>query len=111
MSEGSIFDERRTTIELTDDEPETAPQPEKIVSADKLNDWLRLTFRKGTPARALLGALLGMVLAVLLVRYGVWKTLLLIVLGVLGAFIGGVEHKVKWLRDTINRLFPARNEE
>ncbi len=65
-------------------------------------------FQTGTPECAILCALFAMVLALLYLSLGFWKTVFVALLMVLGAFIGGVPHKKQWIKDLINRLFPAR---
>lgn len=62
----------------------------------------------GTPACGLLGLVVGVVLAVLLIVVGFWKTLLVAVLACIGALLGGVRDKSQWLKDIINRLFPPK---
>ena len=65
-------------------------------------------FTIGTSECAIFFAVAAMVLALLLLTIGFWKALLVAVLMLAGAFIGGVEDKRQWLKNVINRLFPAR---
>ena len=64
-------------------------------------------FRIGTPECGVFSALLALVIAVLFMKVGFWKTILITVLMLLGAFIGGVQDKKKWFSNTVNKIFPA----
>ena len=68
-----------------------------------------LAFTMGTPECAVFSAVLAMIAALLFLWLGFWKTVFIALLTALGAFIGGVKNKLDWLRDCINRLFPARS--
>lgn len=80
------------------------------ITPDVVNDWLRELLRWGTPACAAFCGLCGVVLAILLLTAGFWKTLFITLLCVIGVFVGGVKEKTQWVKDTINRLFPPKNE-
>lgn len=80
------------------------------VTPDTINAWISQLVRWGTPACAALCGLGGVLLAVLLLTVGFWKTLFIAILCVLGVFVGGVKEKGKWVKDTINRLFPPKDE-
>lgn len=71
--------------------------------------FLGQAFRIGTPECAVFSAAVAMVLGLLLLWIGFWKTLFIFCLMAVGAFIGGVADKREWLRDLINRLFPAKS--
>ena len=64
-------------------------------------------FKIGTPECGVFSALLALVIAVLFMKVGFWKTILITVLMLLGAFIGGVKDKKQWFSSAANRLFPA----
>lgn len=64
-------------------------------------------FTKGTPHCAIACALLGILIALLLLWAGVWRTLLVVVLVALGAFIGGVKDKKAFLRKLVGRIDSA----
>ena len=67
-----------------------------------------MNLKKGTPA---CGLLLGAVLAVLgaLVMWiGFWKTLVLALLFGLGYFLGAVEKKRDFLKNTANKVIPDK---
>ncbi len=63
--------------------------------------------RIGTPECAVFCASVAMVLALLFLLVGFWRTVLIAALMGIGAFIGGVKNKKKWLTDRINKIFPA----
>ncbi len=58
--------------------------------------------------RTLLGALLGVGAACLFMWLGFWKTVFILGMAGLGAFLFGVDHKMDALKNCINRLFPSR---
>ena len=63
--------------------------------------------RIGTPECAVFCAVAAMALALLFLLVGFWRTVLIAVLMLLGAFIGGVKDKKQWISDRINKLFPT----
>lgn len=75
------------------------------------NKWSAFTknmFKVGTPECAVFFGAAAMVLALLFLLVGFWKTLLIAALVLAGAFIGGVKDKKEWLRNLVNRLFPPK---
>lgn len=66
-------------------------------------------FTIGTPECAIFFAVAAMVLGLLILTIGFWKALLVAVLMLIGGFLGGVKNKKQWLKNVINRLFPARS--
>lgn len=62
----------------------------------------------GTAECAIFFAILAMVLALLFLSLGFWKTVLIAVLVCVGLFLGGVKNKKEWITDRINKLFPPR---
>ena len=70
--------------------------------------FLHQAFRIGTPECAVFCAGVAMLLGLLFLWIGFWKTLLIFCLMLLGMFIGGVEDKREWLGEAINRLIPAK---
>ena len=67
-------------------------------------------FKKGTPGYGLLIGICFVVLGVLLLTIGFWKTLLLAVLFAVGFFLGTVENKEQFVKDAANRLIPEKKE-
>ncbi len=61
----------------------------------------------GTPQCALFCGFLGLVLAVLLLTIGFWRTLMLAVFMLLGAFIGGVKDKRAFVQEKLSALVPS----
>lgn len=74
----------------------------------KLNAFLKKILHVGTPECAVFAGVLAMVLAVLILCVGLWKTLLVAVFVAIGLFIGGVPDKKNKLKNLLNRLFPAK---
>lgn len=70
-------------------------------------DWLKI----GTPQCGVFGALCGVVLAVLLLTIGFWKTLFIFLFAAIGLFIGLVKDKKGAVRGVINRGFPSTSEQ
>ena len=75
---------------------------------DEANAFVRSLMTVGSPVCAAFWAVLGIVLAVLLLTIGLWRTLFIATLAALGAFLGGVRSKSRFFRDLINRLFPPK---
>lgn len=110
--------ENRITF-VNEDEPaveetvvkETVQADAKPVTPDGLNAWLPALLKWGTPLCGVFCGVVGAIVAVLIMCIGFWQTLFVAVLAAVGAFVGAVPNKVKWIRDTINRLFPPKNQE
>ncbi|MBQ7455409.1 MAG: DUF2273 domain-containing protein [Clostridia bacterium] len=66
-------------------------------------------FRPGTALCGVTYALLGIVLAVLLLTIGFWKTLFILALAGIGAVLGGVSQKKDVIRDAVNKRFPSKD--
>ena len=64
---------------------------------------------KNSLRNKLIGAGCGVVLGVLLLTMGFWKTLLLGGLAVAGAYFFGVSDKSQSLKEFINRVFPPKD--
>lgn len=62
----------------------------------------------GTAECAIFFAVIAMVLALLFLALGFWKTVLIAVLMAAGLFIGGVKDKKAWVSEKINHLFPPK---
>ena len=74
----------------------------------KRKEFTAKILQVGTAECAVFFAALAMVLALLFLALGFWKTVLIAVLVCLGLFIGGVKNKKQWLTEKINRLFPPK---
>ena len=68
-------------------------------------------FKKGTPACGLALGTLFVLIAVLWMTIGFWKTLLLTALFALGYFLGTTENKRDLIRETANRMIPKKEAE
>ena len=67
-----------------------------------------MNLKKGTPAYGLLlGGVLTLVGALVMI-IGFWKTLVLCLLFGLGYFLGTVENKREFMKNTANRLIPDK---
>lgn len=75
---------------------------------EKWKGSLRNMLKVGTPECAVFCAAAAMVLALLLLLIGFWKTLLVVLIVCVGAFIGGVKDKKQFISRLVNRLFPPR---
>lgn len=64
----------------------------------------------GTPRCGLICALIGTVIALLMLFVGFWRTLLVMLFAAAGYYVGGVEHKSEAFRRVVNRLFPPKGE-
>lgn len=78
---------------------------------NKIVAFFKKAFKVGTPECAIFFAAVAMVVAILILTVGLWKTLLVALFIGLGLFIGGVSDKKDKLRNLINTLFPARKPE
>lgn len=67
-------------------------------------------FQVGTAECAIFFAFVAMVLALLFLALGFWKTVLIAVLMAAGLFIGGVKDKKAWITTKINKLFPPKQQ-
>ncbi len=76
---------------------------------NKKNAFTAKILQVGTAECAIFFAVVAMVLAVLMLYLGFWKTLLIAALVCVGLFLGGVKNKKEWLTQWINRLFPPKS--
>lgn len=72
------------------------------------NSFFDRAFQIGTPECAVFCAVVAMVLGLLLLWVGFWNTVLIFLLMLLGAFIGGVKNKKQWIKKMLNRVIPDR---
>ena len=64
----------------------------------------------GTPKCGLVCALLGAVLALMLVFLGFWRTLFVAFFAAVGYFLGACDNKTDTIKGWINKRFPPKNE-
>ena len=64
----------------------------------------------GSRACGIACAFLGVVLALLLLYAGFWRTLFVALMAALGYFMGRVSDKKTFVRDTVNRVIPEKNQ-
>ncbi len=62
----------------------------------------------GNTSCALFCAAVGVLIAVLLLTIGFWRTLFIAVMFFLGLFIGGVSDKKAFISGTVNKYFPQK---
>ena len=67
-----------------------------------------MNLKKGTPACGLILGTVLVVLGALVMWIGFWKTLLLGLLFALGYFLGAIDKKKEFLKNTANRLIPEK---
>lgn len=68
-------------------------------------------FKRGTPAFGLfLGALL-LICGALIMWLGFWRTLVLALLFAVGYFLGAVQDKSAFVRDSVSRVMPEKKSE
>ena len=63
----------------------------------------------GTPLCSLVYAAIGVVIAVLLLTIGPWKTLFIVAFGAVGGLLGGIGNKQEAVREIVNRRFPEKD--
>ncbi len=67
-------------------------------------------FRIGTPLCGVVCAMLGALLALMLLYMGFWRTLFVAALAAAGYFVGASKDKGEALKNCINKLFPPKGE-
>lgn len=67
------------------------------------NGFIKRLFTPGTVECAIGCGVLGIIVALLLLWIGVWRTLLIVVLVAIGVFIGGVKDKRAFLSKLLNK--------
>ena len=67
-------------------------------------------WKMGTPQGGAACAVLGALLALMLLFLGFWRTLVVALFAAGGYFIGGTQNKGEALKDLINRCFPPKGE-
>ncbi len=69
-------------------------------------NWLQV----GTTRCGIVYGLIGVLVAVLLMVIGFWKTFFIAAMFALGFVLGAVNHKTAFIKAFINRLFPPKGE-
>lgn len=67
-----------------------------------------MNLKKGTPACGLIHGTVLVVLGALVMWIGFWKTLVLALLFALGYFLGAIDQKREFLKNTANKLIPEK---
>ena len=67
-----------------------------------------MNLKKGTPACGLILGTVLVVLGALVMWIGFWKTLVLALLFALGYFLGAIDKKKEFLKNTANRLISEK---
>lgn len=67
-----------------------------------------MNLKKGTPACGLILGTVLVVLGALVMWIGFWKTLVLALLFTLGYFLGAIDKKKEFLKNTANKLIPEK---
>ena len=67
-----------------------------------------MNLKKGTPACGLILGTVLVMLGALVMWIGFWKTLVLALLFALGYFLGAIDKKKEFLKNTANRLIPEK---
>lgn len=66
--------------------------------------------RRGTPAFGLCLGLIFVLIGVLIMTIGFWKTLIITALFAAGYFLGAVDNKTQLLKNTVNRIVPEKED-
>ncbi len=75
-----------------------------------VEELLKELFKPGTPQYGILWGVVFVLLAILLLTIGFWKTLFLVILFLLGMFVGAVKDKEAFIKNLINKIFPPRRD-
>jgi len=75
---------------------------------NRSDSFFKNMFKIGTPECAITFSVIAMILALLYLLLGFWKTLLIAALMLLGGFLGGVKNKKDYISSLINRFFPPK---
>lgn len=73
-----------------------------------LSDFLQEMITIGTPACGLAGGIAGVIIAALLLSIGLWKTLFVAAVCLVGVFLCGVKEKSEFIKAVINKLLPSK---
>ncbi len=67
-------------------------------------------FQIGTPECGLLCGAIGILIALMVLFLGFWRTLFVALLFACGYFFGGVANKGEAVKKVINKVFPPKDE-
>lgn len=76
----------------------------------RMDEFFRELFTWGTPQCGFVCGVLGFIIALLLVLVGFFKTLFIVAICAVCAFLGGVGNKQKTIKDFLNGLFPPKGQ-
>lgn len=74
----------------------------------RVEEFLREMLEWGTPQCGIVCGIAGILLAIFLLTIGFWKTLFVILLFLVGLFIGAVRDKQTFVKNLINKVFPPK---
>ena len=77
---------------------------------DKSKEYLQNMFKVGTPECAISMGLAGLVLGVMFLLLGFWQTILVALIVIVFAFLGGVKEKKAFVAKFVNRIFPQKTD-
>ncbi len=109
VSEGSVMEQLEEAAPVREETPRQEEAPVRTAPQPKVTLQTTGGENRDSTRNKLIGAGCGIVLGVLLLTVGFWKTLLLGGLGCLGAYIFGVSDKQQSLKEFINRVFPPKD--
>jgi len=67
--------------------------------------------KQGTAGFGAIVGLLFMLIGILWMSFGFWKMLILLALFAVGYFLGAVNNKEQFVKDTVNRVIPEKKNE
>lgn len=77
---------------------------------EKSKELLRNMVKVGTPECAIFMGFLGLALGVMFLLLGFWQTLLVALIVLVFAFLGGVRDKKAFIGKLIDKVFPPKND-
>ncbi len=75
----------------------------------RLDDRIVAATKPGTPAGKLFYGTVFFIVGLLLTQIGFWKTILIILLTVVGVFVGAAPSLRQGISKLVNKCFPPRN--
>ena len=76
----------------------------------RISDSIKEMITPGSLLCSVVYGVFGVIVAVLLLTIGFWKTLFILVFAAAGVILGAVGNKKNAVRDAVNRRFPAKDE-